>query len=38
MVSVLPRIAVLLNQVTATPDLEVALLKVLSEYIRLYRK
>ena len=35
MVSVSPRIAVLLNQVTATPDLESALLKVLSEYIDL---
>ncbi len=35
MVSVSPHIAVLLNQVTATPDLEAALLKVLSEYIDL---
>ena len=35
MVAVSPRIAVFLNQVTATPDLETALLKVLSEYIDL---
>lgn len=35
MVALSPRIAVFLNRVTATPDLETALLKVLSEYVEL---